>query len=140
MSKKPVPVDGVVGRNIRICRLRQGFSQAGLAERIGVSMQQVQKYESGTNRIGASRLKLIADALDVSFASLFEGSSAADRLRGDLLAGELIAKPHSLRLALAFDGLSSNPTRLAVLRLTEAIAKVQVPRSRHRRLRFRRGH
>jgi transcriptional regulator with XRE-family HTH domain len=136
MSKKPVPVDALVGHNIQICRRQRGLSQAELGERIGVSFQQVQKYENGTNRVGASRLTLIADALGVPLANLFEGSSTADRPDPgpDPSGRALLAKPHALRLAQAFDRIARKPTRIAVVHLVEAIAEVQVspPRVRPR--------
>jgi transcriptional regulator with XRE-family HTH domain len=72
-----MPIDVLVGQNIRICRLQQKFSQTELGRRIGVTFQQVQKYEKGANRVGASRLSQIADTLGVPLVALFDGSTTA---------------------------------------------------------------
>jgi transcriptional regulator with XRE-family HTH domain len=61
-AKRPDPLDVMVGARIRIFRTDRGLSQSDLAEKIGVAFQQVQKYESGANRVGASRLSRIAAA------------------------------------------------------------------------------
>ena len=67
------PTDVTVGGRIRELRIRKGISQQVLGQQVGISFQQIQKYERGTNRMGSSRLVQIADVLDVSPASLLEG-------------------------------------------------------------------
>src|SRR5262249_2781563 len=74
MSKKPRRVDVMVGRNIRVRRLQRGLTQGELGGHLGVTAQQIQKYESGANRVGASRLDQIAGALAIPLSSLFDGS------------------------------------------------------------------
>ena len=69
----PHPIDAYVGGRIRLRRVQLGMSQTALAERIGVSFQAVQKYESGDIRISASRLYDVAQVLEVSPAFFFEG-------------------------------------------------------------------
>lgn len=69
----PHPVDVTVGNRVREMRIRKGLSQQALGERVGVSFQQIQKYERGTNRMGSSRLVQIADVLDVPVSSFFDG-------------------------------------------------------------------
>ena len=69
----PHPVDTAVGSRIRELRVRHGISQEELGRLIGVSFQQVQKYEKGLNRLGASRLVQICEALCVPIASVFDG-------------------------------------------------------------------
>ena len=69
----PHPTDVHVGRKVREARAAKGMSQEKLGQILGVSFQQVQKYEKGTNRIGASRLWAISDALDTSITYFFEG-------------------------------------------------------------------
>lgn len=64
--REPRPVDQYVGSRIRLRRNMLGLSQETLGERIGLTFQQVQKYEKGSNRVGASRLQQIADVLDTS--------------------------------------------------------------------------
>ncbi len=72
-KKSPHPVDVHVGRGVRSRRVLCGMTQSVLAEQIGLTFQQLQKYESGANRISASRLWEIAQILDVPVASFFDG-------------------------------------------------------------------
>ena len=72
--RKSDQLDAMVGAKVRVFRINRGISQTALAEKLGVTFQQVQKYEKGANRIGASRLSQIATALDISIAELFEPS------------------------------------------------------------------
>ncbi|MFL9827723.1 helix-turn-helix domain-containing protein [Rhodoplanes sp. SY1] len=71
-GKPPDPLDLLIGRNIRFYRLRRGLSQSALARAIGVTYQQVQKYERGLNRISAAQLYRAATALGVPIPILFE--------------------------------------------------------------------
>ena len=91
------PVDVHVGKRVRHRRWMVGMTQQQLGDIVGIKFQQIQKYETGMNRISASRLWDIAQALDVSISFFFEGfegeqgvtataSSTPDTLRGDLLA------------------------------------------------------
>src|ERR1051326_3380144 len=80
-SKKPDLIDVEVGQRIRIQRLAAGLSQSELAERIGVTFQQVQKYEKGMNRVGAGRLTMIARVLNVPVGSFFDGPAARRWMR-----------------------------------------------------------
>jgi transcriptional regulator with XRE-family HTH domain len=74
--KQPDSIDKLVGRNIRIQRLAKGLSQTELAQKLGVTFQQVQKYEKGVNRIGCGRLFQIARILGVHMMDFFDGSDA----------------------------------------------------------------
>jgi transcriptional regulator with XRE-family HTH domain len=67
------PIDVIVGRNVRERRVAAGLSQEDLGAALGVSFQQIQKYEKGTNRISASRLVAIASVMRVPIATLFDG-------------------------------------------------------------------
>ncbi len=69
-----MPVDAVVGQNIRTTRLAAGMSQTELGNACGITFQQIQKYENGSNRVGGSRLMQIAEALKVPAASLLPSS------------------------------------------------------------------
>ena len=91
------PVDVHVGKRIRHRRWMVGMTQQQLGEIVGIKFQQIQKYETGMNRVSASRLWDISEALDVSISFFFEGINAtdddavhkatsADQLKGDLLA------------------------------------------------------
>lgn len=124
MAKRSTqPADTMVGQNIRIARLQRGLSQTELGTRIGVTFQQVQKYEKGANRVGASRLTQIADTLGVSIPALFDGAQGAapPLAPGEVSPRALLAKPHCLRLLLAFDKVEGDATRLAVLHLIESL-------------------
>jgi transcriptional regulator with XRE-family HTH domain len=74
MTKAPNPIDRHVGSRVRMRRMLIGMSQEKLGEALGVTFQQVQKYEKGTNRIGASRLHRIASILGVSVDFFYEGA------------------------------------------------------------------
>ncbi len=126
-ARRPSSVDLTVGRNVRIWRLTRGMSQEQLAKRLGVTFQQLQKYEVGANRIGTGRLVKVAAALGVSIARLFEG---ADRSEGALLS--LVADSRSFRLASAFAAIKNGNLRLSLVTLVEEIAAA-VPQSKRRR-------
>src|SRR6185503_5060809 len=73
-KKKPNPTDRHVGARVRMRRLMLDMTQTELANGLGLTFQQVQKYEKGTNRIGASRLQHIADLLQVPISFFFDGA------------------------------------------------------------------
>ena len=82
-TKAPNPVDKYVGSRVRMRRIMLGMSQEKLGEALGLTFQQIQKYEKGTNRVGASRLQQISEILQVPVSFLFEGGpSGIDRRRG----------------------------------------------------------
>jgi transcriptional regulator with XRE-family HTH domain len=91
----------MVGAKIRMFRINRGMSQTALAERVGVSFQQVQKYEKGANRVGASRLSQIASVLGITV--------------------HLLAEPGALRVLKAYLRTNSR-VRLAIAKLVESIA------------------
>ena len=111
-----------VGQRIRARRMAQGMSQTELGNLLGVTFQQVQKYEKGANRIGASRLTLIADVLNVPLPTLFDGAATAGQTAHDTSPRHLLAKPHSLRLLQAFDKVKDDGTRMALLAMVECLA------------------
>jgi transcriptional regulator with XRE-family HTH domain len=115
-------VDALVGRNIRILRLDRGISQTELAHRLGVTFQQVQKYENGINRVGSGRLFKIGTVFGVPISSFFDGAEhpASD---GDARSPTaLLTEPHALRLLQAFCALKSNEMRRTIADLVENIA------------------
>ena len=124
-KRSPLPIDVLVGQNIRICRLQKGLSQGELGRRIGVTFQQVQKYEKGANRVGASRLTQIAEVLGVPIPTLFDGAPSVGQATPEQSPRYLLAKPHSLRLLQGFDKIDNDATRLAVLHLVESL--IQTP-------------
>ena len=72
-TKAPNPVDKYVGSRVRMRRIMLGMSQEKLGDALGLTFQQVQKYEKGTNRVGASRLQQISEILQVPVSFLFDG-------------------------------------------------------------------
>ena len=83
------PVDAHVGKRIRHRRWMVGMTQQQLADKVGIKFQQIQKYETGMNRVSASRLWDISDALGVQISFFFEGLSdtqAAQAAQGDMMA------------------------------------------------------
>ena len=120
-KRSTLPVDVLVGRNIRIFRLQRGLSQTNLGERVGVTFQQIQKYENGANRVGAGRLMQIADALKVTLANLFDGSATAGRRHPEQIGRALLADSRALRLVQGFDRIARDQNRMAILHLIEAI-------------------
>ncbi len=72
-TKAPNPVDKYVGSRVRMRRIMLGMSQEKLGDALGLTFQQVQKYEKGTNRVGASRIQQISEILQVPVSFLFEG-------------------------------------------------------------------
>jgi transcriptional regulator with XRE-family HTH domain len=117
-----------VARNVRVWRMAKGLSQARLANRLGVTFQQVQKYEIGANRIGTGRLVKIAAILGVPISALFQGTDAAGPSQS-LLA--LLSDRRSFRLAHAFAAIKDNTCRVSLVNLVEKIA-ASVPRSKRR--------
>jgi transcriptional regulator with XRE-family HTH domain len=115
------PVDEAVGARIRLLRKRRKMSQQELGTALGVTFQQVQKYENGKNRVGASRLHLVAIALDVPINELFGG---APRTTSTSRATQSVAfDPQALLLAEAFVKISDRELRSSLVDLAEAMAR-----------------
>lgn len=124
--KRSNPIDALVGRNIRVHRLAKRLSQSELGSRLGVTFQQVQKYENGASRIAAGRLAKIAEILDVPITVFFDGAEQSQGRAGTVLASplELISEPQRFRLLLAFSEIEQNETRRSILELVENIAAI----------------
>ena len=120
-SKEPDSIDRIVGRNIRIYRLQKGLTQTELADELGLTFQQVQKYEKGTNRVGSGRLLKIATFLDVPVTALFKGSDEMADTDKQLIFDQL-ARPHANRLLQAFARIDHDGLRRSVVQLVEQIA------------------
>lgn len=100
-KRGPNPVDVHVGKRVRIRRVLCGMSQTGLADQLGLTFQQLQKYESGANRISASRLWSIAQILDVPVSWFFVGLDGDE----DMPTGGLSTKRETLETVRNIDGL-----------------------------------
>ncbi|MBV8753348.1 MAG: helix-turn-helix transcriptional regulator [Hyphomicrobiales bacterium] len=129
-AKRPSSIDIAVGRNVRIWRMARGMSQAQLASRLGVTFQQLQKYEVGANRIGTGRLVKVATMLSIPIQTLFEGTDT-DPARSVLA---LVADARAFRLAQAFKAIDNSTLRLSVVYLVEKIAAA-VPQPERRKKR-----
>ena len=114
----PDPIDVAVGHRIRVRRKWLGISQSTLADHLGVSFQQVQKYERGANRVSASMLVKIAQKLDTSVGELV-GETAAPL--GDESLFEKLAVPGADQLLEAFASVQQPAMRTAILNLTRSL-------------------
>jgi transcriptional regulator with XRE-family HTH domain len=113
------PIDLLVGSRIRRYRKGRKMSQAQLGKKLGVTFQQVQKYENGKNRVGASRLQMISTALDVPVGQFFTDDAAMSRTSAKPLAFD----PQALRLAEVFARLNDKELRNSILDTIEAMAR-----------------
>ncbi len=120
----PHPVDVHVGGRLRIRRTLLGLSQTSLADAIGLTFQQVQKYERGTNRIGCSRLYDVCRILDVPVTYFFDDMPAAVAASSPTLGGGRAKKPPSYEP----DPMAKRET----LELVRAYYKISDPRVRNR--------
>jgi transcriptional regulator with XRE-family HTH domain len=119
-TRKSGPLDVLVGTSIRTFRVNRGMSQAVLAARAGVTCQQLQKYERGTERVGASRLSRIAAVLDVSVGEFFESSEAVPSSLS--LPLRLLTEPGALRVLEAYARTTNPRVRRSLAKLVESIA------------------
>jgi transcriptional regulator with XRE-family HTH domain len=122
LQKRAQKIDRVIGRNIRIHRLAKKMSQTVLGARLGVSFQQVQKYENGTNRVGSGRLYQIAAFLGVHVSTLFKGGERAGKANDKGLL-DLLVEPQSVRLIRAFSKITDSVVRRSLVQLAEKFAK-----------------
>jgi transcriptional regulator with XRE-family HTH domain len=129
VKKAPNPIDRHVGSRVRMRRMMLGMSQEKLGDALDLTFQQVQKYEKGTNRIGASRLQSIAHLLQVPVAFFFEGApSGAGQVAGTgeapspAYVSDFLASSEGLALTKAFMRIRDPKIRRRVVDLVEAIA------------------
>jgi len=120
-------IDRKIGQRVRTRRLEIGMSQERLAELLGVTFQQVQKYEKGVNRIAASRLHDIAASLDMPVARFFEGLTAG-RAAGVAetqkdYVDDVLATPEGAQLMQLFASIKSVKVRRRVIELVKALAE-----------------
>jgi transcriptional regulator with XRE-family HTH domain len=123
-KRRPNSADSGVGESIRAHRLAAGMSQGDLAKRLGVSFQQVQKYEKGTNRVGAGRLPQIADMFGVPIGALFTGSVDASPGKGtDDVPVKLISDATTVKLLTSYAEITDRSIRRKLSELVDGIAK-----------------
>ena len=133
-TKAPNPVDKYVGSRVRMRRIMLGMSQEKLGEALGLTFQQVQKYEKGTNRVGASRIQQISEILQVPVSFLFEGgpsgTTSAEGFAESTSAtylSDFLATSEGLALTRAFTRISDAKLRRSVVELVEQIAARECP-------------
>lgn len=107
-----------LGKRIRLRRVEQKISQAELGDKLGVSFQQVQKYEKGVNRVGAARLQQIASALDVPVTFFYDGDNKAREVESLLF----LDSAFSLRLLRAYSKIKDQTVQRQLVSLMESIA------------------
>ncbi|WOS65080.1 helix-turn-helix domain-containing protein [Sinorhizobium fredii] len=129
MKKNPNPIDTFVGSRVRMRRLMVGMSQEKLADGLGITFQQVQKYEKGTNRIGASRLQAIADILGVHPSFFFHQDenaqsreTAADVHESHEISS-FVASKEGIALNRAFLKIADPVLRKKIIALVAAMAQ-----------------
>ena len=128
MTKKANPIDAQVGSRVRIRRMLIGMSQERLGELLGLTFQQVQKYEKGVNRIGAGRLFEVSRILGVPIDFFYEG--VASQGEGDFSESEaappvmeFVSSGEGLQLSLAFMKIKDPKVRKRVLDLVKSLAE-----------------
>src|ERR1051326_5502829 len=132
MAKKaPNPTDKHVGARVRMRRMMLGMSQEKLGDALGLTFQQVQKYEKGTNRIGASRLQQISHILQVPVSFFFDGAPSVAGMprpeaRGEApspaYVSDFLATSDGLALTKAFMRIDDSKLRRRIVDLVEQIA------------------
>lgn len=124
LSEASKVIDRHVGMRLRLLRLNHKMSQTELGDKVGVTFQQIQKYERGANRIGASRLWKLCEIFEAEpnffFDGLSEGKGTSNPLAEDTWSDKLLKKQNH-RLMMSFDNIESGETRAAVLRICEAL-------------------
>jgi transcriptional regulator with XRE-family HTH domain len=132
-TKAPNPIDKYVGSRVRMRRIMLGMSQEKLGEALGLTFQQIQKYEKGTNRVGASRIQQISEILQVPVSFLFEGGPTSNS--GDGFAegtsptyvSDFLATSEGLALTRAFTRIADSKLRRSIVDLVEQIAAREAP-------------
>jgi transcriptional regulator with XRE-family HTH domain len=127
-KKSPNPIDRHVGSRVRMRRMMLTMSQEKLGDALGLTFQQVQKYEKGTNRIGASRLQQISQILQVPVEFFFEGAPGvhgSGNAGGEAAANyvsDFLASSEGLSLTKAFTRIKDPKLRRRIVDLVEEIA------------------
>jgi transcriptional regulator with XRE-family HTH domain len=135
-TKAPNPVDKYVGSRVRMRRIMLGMSQEKLGEALGLTFQQVQKYEKGTNRVGASRIQQISEILQVPVSFLFEGGPSGIATADGFSEGasptysDFLATSEGLALTRAFTRITDAKLRRSIVDMVEQIATREGPDKR----------
>ena len=124
-ARSPNQTDVYIGKRMKMQRLARGLSQTDIAKRLGITFQQIQKYERGVNRAGAGRLQEMANLLGVTPAFFFEDGPRLKPGQSDEASEttELLANKYNLALAQAYNRIRSRAVRRNVLELVEGLAE-----------------
>jgi DNA-binding XRE family transcriptional regulator len=120
VKRRATAEDVAIGERLRALRLDRGLSQSDLGSAAGVTFQQLQKYEKGTNRVAAARLARIADALNVPVTAFYRAVGKRAQARAHGLP--YLQTRGAMRLARAYAGMSARGSRTALVTLAEALA------------------
>ena len=124
LSEESKVIDRHVGMRLRLLRLNHKMSQTELGDKVGVTFQQIQKYERGANRIGASRLWSLCEIFKAEpnffFDGLGEENATPNPLAQDNWSEKLLSKQNH-KLMMSFDSIENGDTRAALLRLCVAL-------------------
>jgi transcriptional regulator with XRE-family HTH domain len=124
-------IDAIVGGNIRAARLERGLSQSQLGARLGITFQQIQKYEKGSNRISAGKLSLVARALDLEVPFFFSNSKESKiAIQGGRIEIEAFTNPDAVKMAKLMSTIPDKTTRLALLEVARIFAQAAKPTKR----------
>jgi len=125
-KKSPSPIDRHIGARIRARRTLIGMSQEKLGEALGLTFQQVQKYEKGTNRVGSGRLQEIGDILGVQVTYFFDGQEGERKHKdGSPVVQEIeefLSQKDSIELVSAFNAITDATIRRALINMARASA------------------
>ncbi|SHF64586.1 Transcriptional regulator, contains XRE-family HTH domain [Kaistia soli DSM 19436] len=131
-KKVPNPIDVHVGGRVRLRRMMQNMSQEKLGESLGITFQQIQKYEKGTNRIGASRLQHISSVLQVPVSFFFEDAPGSpsdvgfEEARPAAFVTDFLSSAEGLQLNRAFVRIKDPKVRRKIVDLVRAVAGEEV--------------
>ncbi|PWE53146.1 transcriptional regulator [Metarhizobium album] len=125
MKSQPHAVDVQVGKKIRNQRMISGISQSELGDRIGVTFQQIQKYEKGSNRVSASRLVEIAGAMNIDVRSFFDEMEGQAANNNESVKEEFVVSRQGLLLNSAFLSIKNEAIRTKILKLVQEIASTE---------------
>ena len=133
-KKAPNPTDKHVGARVRMRRMMLSMSQEKLGDALGLTFQQVQKYEKGTNRVGASRIQQIAEILQVPVSFLFEGgptgtvkADGSTEAASPSFVSDFLATTEGLALTRAFTRIGDAKLRRSIVDMVEQIAAREGP-------------
>jgi transcriptional regulator with XRE-family HTH domain len=121
MKPQPHPNDVLVGANLRLLRQAAHISQTELAAKLGVTFQQVQKYERGSNRLGAGRLLIVANLLKVPVGAFYEGAKGINA--PTVAPIQLLGRRDAFRLAEAFNTIDDQRLRSVLVGLVVKLSQ-----------------